>query len=187
MKLVHLADVPPLHWRNGGGYTRELLRWPDSSNWCLRLSVADIDRDGPFSAFPGVTRLFAVLEGAGVRLSWPDRSVELQVADEPIVFDGADAPVACLLDGPVRDLNLMCSRGRANLLPASRPWQPGPGSHAGLFACVAGLWWDGDLACRVPAFTMLWGDVASGNEWRFQPDTPTRQPGWWIFHEDGYA
>jgi environmental stress-induced protein Ves len=34
----------------------------------LRISVAEITRDGPFSAFAGVQRWFAVLEGAGVML-----------------------------------------------------------------------------------------------------------------------
>lgn len=187
MKIVHWVDAPALRWRNGGGVTRELLAWPSPDDWRLRLSVADVASNGPFSCFPGVTRLFAVLEGAGVRLDWPDRHIELRVPDEPILFDGAAAPVASLLDGPVRDFNLMFSHGRAGLLPASHPWQPGRGSHAGLFACVAGQWSDGDQTCRMPAFTLLWSDVASGNEWRFQPDTPTRQPGWWIFHEDGYA
>jgi environmental stress-induced protein Ves len=34
----------------------------------VRLSVADIERDGPFSAFAGLIRWFAVLSGAGVLL-----------------------------------------------------------------------------------------------------------------------
>ena len=51
-------------WRNGGGRTRELLAWPDAADWKVRVSVADVESDGPFSAFPGVQRWFAVLEGA---------------------------------------------------------------------------------------------------------------------------
>jgi hypothetical protein len=27
---VHLADVPPSPWKNGGGTTRELLAWPSA-------------------------------------------------------------------------------------------------------------------------------------------------------------
>ena len=63
--------TPPQPWRNGGGVTRELLAWPDGGDWRVRVSVADIDADGPFSAFPGVERWFAVLEGAGVALRSP--------------------------------------------------------------------------------------------------------------------
>ena len=65
---VRLADCPPQPWRNGGGVTRELLAWPQAADWRLRVSVADIERDGPFSPFPGVDRWFAVIEGDGVEL-----------------------------------------------------------------------------------------------------------------------
>jgi environmental stress-induced protein Ves len=59
---------PAQTWRNGGGSTRELLAWPEAGAWQLRISVAEITRDGPFSAFAGVQRWFAVLRGDGVRL-----------------------------------------------------------------------------------------------------------------------
>ena len=50
-------DVAPTPWRNGGGRTRELLAWPHVADWKVRVSIADIDRDGPFSAFPGVSEV----------------------------------------------------------------------------------------------------------------------------------
>jgi environmental stress-induced protein Ves len=53
MKTVRLADCPFVPWRNGGGRTRELLAWPSAEDWQLRVSVAEIEADGPFSAFPG--------------------------------------------------------------------------------------------------------------------------------------
>ena len=68
-RLVALADTPPVPWRNGGGLTRELLAWPDGGDWAVRVSVAEIEADGPFSTFPGVERWFAVLEGGGVALT----------------------------------------------------------------------------------------------------------------------
>ena len=68
LRLVDLAATAPQPWRNGGGLTRELLAWPGSGDWVLRVSVADIEADGPFSAFPGIDRWFTVLSGAGVRL-----------------------------------------------------------------------------------------------------------------------
>ena len=67
--LVQVHDVPPVPWRNGGGLTRELLAWPTAQDWLLRVSVAEIESDGPFSAYPGVERWFVVLHGEGVQLS----------------------------------------------------------------------------------------------------------------------
>src|SRR4051812_3988364 len=76
---IDTDDVPPSPWRNGGGVTRELLRVPvpddagaAAGGWLLRISLADIASDGPFSAFEGMDRWFAVVGGAGVRLAWPD-------------------------------------------------------------------------------------------------------------------
>ncbi len=67
--VICAGAVAPQAWRNGGGQTRELLAWPAQGPWRLRISRADIDADGPFSAFPGVTRWFTVLQGAGVALT----------------------------------------------------------------------------------------------------------------------
>jgi uncharacterized protein len=100
-------DVAPVPWKNGGGLTRELLRWPAGDAWRLRISLADIAADGPFSAFPGVERWFAVLEGDGVELQFGDRLIAQRPGDAPLRFDGADAPGCRLLGGPTRDLNLM--------------------------------------------------------------------------------
>lgn len=59
--LVRVSDVAPQRWRNGGGVTRELLSRPAGNSWQVRVSVADIDADGPFSPFPGVERWFSVV------------------------------------------------------------------------------------------------------------------------------
>ena len=67
-QVVRVDSAAPQAWRNGGGVTRELLVWPNAEDWLVRLSVAEIERDGPFSAFAGVDRWFAVLSGAGVLL-----------------------------------------------------------------------------------------------------------------------
>jgi environmental stress-induced protein Ves len=108
---VRLDDVFPAPWRNGGGTTRELLAWPHKEDWSVRLSVAEIATGGPFSAYPGVTRWFAVLSGEGVRLN----GQRLDTASQPLRFDGA-APADCeLLQGATEDFNLML-RGREGAL-----------------------------------------------------------------------
>ncbi|MEO8526020.1 MAG: HutD family protein [Caldimonas sp.] len=54
--VARFADTAAQPWRNGGGVTRELLAWPGVGDWCVRVSIADIEADGPFSTFSGVQR-----------------------------------------------------------------------------------------------------------------------------------
>jgi environmental stress-induced protein Ves len=103
LQIVSLDRVPEQPWRNGGGVTRELLAWPPGPDWQWRLSVAEITQDGPFSAFPGVVRWFAVLEGNGVVLHFADRRVRLDAQTAPLPFDGAAAPHCVLQGGATRD------------------------------------------------------------------------------------
>jgi len=113
-RQIALADTPPTPWKNGGGTTRELLAWPTPQNWTLRLSVAQVDADGPFSRFDGITRWFAVLAGAGVRLHMPDagQTHSLDASSSPLAFDGALAVDCTLIDGPTQDFNLMARSAR---------------------------------------------------------------------------
>ncbi len=111
---IALADIPPRLWKNGGGTTRELLAWPTPQDWTLRLSVAQVEVDGPFSRFDGITRWFAVLAGAGVRLHMPDagQTHSLDASSSPLAFDGALAVDCTLIDGPTQDFNLMARSAR---------------------------------------------------------------------------
>lgn len=114
-QTVSPSQVPATPWRNGGGVTRELLAWPSAADWRVRLSVADIEGDGPFSRFEGIERWFAVLEGTGVALRVGGQFHELTPASAPLRFDGA-VPVDCaLLRGTTRDFNLMAAPGAARL------------------------------------------------------------------------
>jgi hypothetical protein len=106
LQTICLHDVAPQPWKNGGGETRELLTWPQKSGWALRLSVADITRNGPFSEFKNIRRWIAVLEGTGMHLGEPfNQSVVAGMP--PFPFDGQYAAPCELIDGPTRDLNLM--------------------------------------------------------------------------------
>lgn len=105
--FARLADVPPTPWRNGGGSTRELMAGPDAKDWLWRFSVAQVAQAGPFSAFPGVQRWFAVLSGAGVRLKMADGVHSLEAASQAFAFDGGAAVDCELIEGPTQDFNLM--------------------------------------------------------------------------------
>jgi uncharacterized protein len=110
---VDLAAVAPQPWRNGAGLTRELAAWPGAQDWAWRISVAEVSASGPFSDWPGVSRWFAVLAGAGLSLQVGGTSHLLDADSAPLAFDGA-SPCSCeLRDGPTQDLNLMLRQGRA--------------------------------------------------------------------------
>ncbi len=114
MRLRRLADAEPVPWKNGGGLTRELLREPAEGPVRLRISVADVASEGPFSLFPGVERVITLLSGAGFRLRGLAWEATLTGASPPFRFPG-DVPVTCdLLDGPIRDVNVMWTRSLAD-------------------------------------------------------------------------
>ena len=106
---VRLEDVFPEAWRNGAGTAREMLAWPHREHWKVRIAVADLDRDGPFSPYPGVTRWFAIVSGGGVKLRVDAHGHALRSDSPPFRFDGS-AKVECdLLTGPAQAFNLMLS------------------------------------------------------------------------------
>lgn len=119
--VVPLAEVKSQAWKNGGGTTRELLAWPSATDWRVRLSVAEVQADGPFSRFDGVRRCFAVLSGAGVRLVVNAQIHVLTPASDPMAFDGGADTQCTLLGGATQDFNLMVRGGEAVLQRVQTP------------------------------------------------------------------
>lgn len=99
-------------WKNGGGVTHELLRVGDgASGFGLRLSIAEVRADGPFSRFDGVDRVIALLTGRGMRLHRVDgTSTTLDRAGAPFAFSGDDDWRCELVDGATTDFNVMTDR-----------------------------------------------------------------------------
>jgi uncharacterized protein len=182
-ELIHADHVAARPWRNGGGRTRELLAWPSAADWHLRISLADIERDGPFSAFPGVQRWFAVLEGAGVLLRFGDAEERVTRDSGPVCFDGAAAPGCSLVDGPTLDLNLMLRHGSAGAMHAAehgREWTPAT-ARCGLFAAVPGMLRCGTQAWMLPARTLLWFEQSPAGALAFRADRAGKGTiGWWL-------
>ena len=172
MTAVHLADVKPLPWRNGGGFSRDLLAWPSRRDWQLRISVAEVARSGPFSAYPGVDRWFAVAQGAGVVLH----------------FDGAAAPACDLVDGTTLDLNLMArqSARRAEMIRAepAASWADTAPLRAVFTWHEAALRIDGGPALALPACTLAYTTRACGERWRLHGQVPRA---WWMAFEPAEA
>lgn len=186
MNLVDLGTVPAQPWRNGGGFTRELLAWPVGGAWQCRVSVAEITGDGPFSAFPGVERWFAVIEGAGVELDFASGGLRLSRDSDPCRFDGGAAPGCRLPAGPTRDLNLMVQQasghGSMQRVVSDAAWHRGAALRAVFTTGAMHLRVGAQAAVALPADTLAWTDDDADTPW--QATLPAgAAPAWWLaFH-----
>ena len=182
LQLIRSDDVALQPWRNGGGQTRELLAWPSAEQCDLRIAVADIAADGPFSSYEGTERWIVVLSGIGIALAFNDGERELLRGDDPLCFDGATAPGCRMLDGPTRDLNLMVRRGRGVMRPvrAGVAWTEAFAMR-GVFTAEPGLWAARDETCVVPAMTLLRNEASDSAAWTFEHDNPqATTQAWWL-------
>jgi len=112
ISLIRWDDHRLVPWKNGLGMTREVANGhrPDGS-MLWRVSLATVDRDGPFSDFTGYKRVIMMLEGEGMRLDFGGHgSALLDRPFVPVVFDGAWPTSARLAGGPTRDLNVVTAQ-----------------------------------------------------------------------------
>ena len=108
------AERVAVPWKNGGGVTREIAASPagaDMGDFVWRVSLAEIDADGPFSSFAEVDRILTMVEGEGMDLTVGGERRRVDTRYAPQGFPG-DLPTDCrLLGGPVVNLNVMWRRG----------------------------------------------------------------------------
>ncbi len=108
--LIPFAGLSPVPWKNSGGSTTEIAIGPPDSgfeDFDWRVSLATIEKDGAFSAFPGVDRTLALVEGHGMTLEI-DGEPSLVTDTEPVVaFDGSSQVIAKLSRGGSTDFNAM--------------------------------------------------------------------------------
>lgn len=107
-------DYRQMPWKNGRGVTCEIGREPadGSDDFTWRLSVADIKEDGPFSLFSGCQRIISTLTGAGMTLTVDGEKSGPLLKYDPFVFSGEARVSSELIDGPIRDFNLIYRPGR---------------------------------------------------------------------------
>ncbi|UQY88655.1 HutD family protein [Stenotrophomonas rhizophila] len=109
-------------WRNGLGWTREILRVPDSEEWQVRLSIAEIEQDAAFSSFPGIDRELVLLRGEGLRLRFADGALHtLLPPHDRLRFAGEAEIHGELVDGLTHDFNLMWRRDQVDAELLHRP------------------------------------------------------------------
>ncbi|MEH0072431.1 HutD family protein [Pannonibacter sp. Pt2-lr] len=73
VQLIRWGMARAMPWKNGGGITHELAVFPETAgleDFGWRLSMAEVASDGPFSAFTGIHRTLALVDGAGIGLDF---------------------------------------------------------------------------------------------------------------------
>ncbi len=119
-RLLEPRDYRAMPWKNGRGVTREIAIFPPHSAlvdqpFLWRISLADVTSDCEFSSFPGYDRTLLLAEGNGMVLSFDAApAVEIRERWQPVHFQGEWHTRCRLLDGPVRDFNVMTAREKVS-------------------------------------------------------------------------
>lgn len=102
-------------WRNGRGSTREIAREPASgAEFAWRLSLADIEKDGDFSAYPGYRRAIVLVAGESLRLRFNGHgNCSLHPARRGARFEGEWQTHCAVPEGRCTDLSLIVRTGSA--------------------------------------------------------------------------
>ncbi|MGH8378655.1 MAG: HutD/Ves family protein [Gammaproteobacteria bacterium] len=136
IRLLQPVDYRRMPWKNGRGWTTEIAVFPADAgltgkpfDW--RVSLAEVETDGEFSAFPGYDRTIMLTEGAGMELSFDSAPVKrIERRHQLFSFKGEWKTRCRLLNGPVRDFNVMSARAKFThtceviTSPVSIDWQP---------------------------------------------------------------
>ena len=97
-----LVEAP---WRNGLGVSRDIVRRP---GWTI--SVAELERDAPFSVYPGMDRIFTPIAGLSPpQLAFDGGAFEPCPLLVPKPFPG-DVPTLSRIPAPGRAFNVIVER-----------------------------------------------------------------------------
>ncbi|MGH8171600.1 MAG: HutD/Ves family protein [Rhodanobacteraceae bacterium] len=124
LTLLRPSDYQRVRWKNDGGWTTEIAREPADANTAFdwRISIADIESDGPFSNFPGVDRDLILLAGNGIELDIDDAPPLRLVERFARVHFAGESNIGCrLLAGATRDFNVMVRRDAVRAEVVARP------------------------------------------------------------------
>lgn len=147
MRILARAQRLVTPWRNGGGETSEIAVAPSASgiaDFSWRLSIARIDGDGEFSAYPGVDRLLMPLSAGGLDLLV--EGVRRIIPRFKVIPFAGEADVSAVgVTAPSLDLNVMVRRefGTASLACEAVERSILVSNHSGEVMAIIAL--DGDL------------------------------------------
>lgn len=114
MRIIRKPDFREGRWRNGMGVSWDIASDPpegDDFGW--RFATARIEADVPFSHYPGVDRIFTLVDGNGLDLDFEGgRRIMVDRCFVPHPYP-CDVPTFCRLrNGPCLALNLFMRRGQ---------------------------------------------------------------------------
>lgn len=119
MRILPPSAFRAQPWKNGGGITHEIARWPDVDDYDVRISIADDRTAAPFSRFPGYRRWSFLAAAAPIELELaatpgaPPEVRTLRALGDLLEIDG-DVAITCRLpDGPTRLFNILVRHGVA--------------------------------------------------------------------------
>lgn len=114
MRHFSPSDYRTMPWKNGGGATMELyVSAEPGMDFDWRVSIATVDRDGPFSRFPGYDRHIMTISGEGMSLEGgPDGPIDVYPAFVPRRFSGDWTITGRLRGESARDFNLIVRRDK---------------------------------------------------------------------------
>jgi len=112
-RIIKPDEYRTMPWKNGKGMTTELFvrNSSGSDKYIYRLSIAGITENGQFSDFSGYDRKLIMLEGKGIRLKHSGgEKNSLFKASDIAEFSGDEVTHAELVNGPIRDFNVITLR-----------------------------------------------------------------------------
>lgn len=112
MRVIEPASWVAQPWKNGAGTTHELVRWPETGAFAIRISVAEITAPAPFSAFTGYRRWLYLLDGGPVTLAIDGADTVLAAPGDGVAFAGEASVAATVVARPSHDLNFMVEASR---------------------------------------------------------------------------
>ena len=137
LRLIPANEYRRERWRNGLGWTREIARGDfqeiesahtdvravaEGPAYDWRLSIAEVDSDCAFSAFPGCDRVLLLLSGNGMELAFEDgETCTVAPPHGRVAFAGERGLQCRLLDGPTTDFNVIVRRDRCTMQVWHRP------------------------------------------------------------------
>ena len=141
-----LRRIEPRPWKNGAGVTREIAVGPSGAvagDFGWRFSLAEVERDAPFSAFPDIDRCIVLLRGAGMRLRSDGGELDQRLVQPlvPFHFSGDTPLSATPVNGPSSDFNVMTRRGAwvADVSAQRKTFEPAS-ADVTLLLCCEGDW-----------------------------------------------
>ncbi len=135
---IPAATLVAAPWRNGLGISHDIIRRP---GWTV--SIADLERDAPFSDYPGMDRIFTPIAGdPPPELAFRGGPFEPCPLLVPKPFPG-DIPTLSRIPAPGRAFNVITERGKANatvtvLHLAAGDTVPTPDGACVLWHCLTG-------------------------------------------------